>query len=272
MSIEAMTAVLHHSNASPAGKLVLLGIANHQSDGGAWPSLATLAKYANVTERRVRQLLRELEASGELKTNLQGAGNGHYKTNLYWVQVACPKECDGSTAHKLEGGNNLQRGGKYSARRGEAGFPRTVREPLVNQIPSTKEFFNRFWDLYPRRVGRQDALKAFTNLSQANRDEAILGAERMSKDRNLPEKRFIPYPATWLRREGWLDEPYPDRPRTQEELREEARKRDEQERARSKAMREQMLAEEKYEPPPDCVHGKPIHRCKICIRNLSEKE
>ena len=66
MSIEAMTLVLHHSKASGVAQMILMGIANHQGDGGAWPSIATLAKYGKVSERRVQQIIRELEASGEL--------------------------------------------------------------------------------------------------------------------------------------------------------------------------------------------------------------
>ena len=39
------------------------------------------------------------------------------------------------------------------------------------------------------------------------------GAVRLASDPNLPETQFIPYPSTWLNREGWNDEPYPDKVR-----------------------------------------------------------
>jgi len=271
VSIEAMAIVLHHSRATPAGKLVLLGIANHQSDSGAWPALATLAKYANVSERRVRQVLRELEETGELETRFQAAGDGQYKTNMYWVRVSCPPDCDGSTAHR-QGGNNLQSGGKFSASRGEARFPQTIREPLDNHISSKEldELFERFWESYPRKVARQEALRVFRQLSKSAAGYARVGAEKLADDPNLPEKRFIPHPATWLRREGWLDEPYPPRPKTEDELREEARLRNELEREESRRRRALERAEEKYEPPPKCEHGKSIMQCRICIKRLAE--
>lgn len=272
-----MAVVLHHSKASAAGKLVLLGIANHQSDGGAWPALATLAKYANVSERRVRQVLRELEEAGELETRLQWGGDGQYKTNLYWVRVACPANCDGTTAHRSQGGNNQhqggnnqQSGGKYSAIRGEASFPQTIKEPLENHIPSNSKHFEEFWEVYPRRVGRQDSMRAFNSLAPQERIRALAGAKRLAADPNLPEKQFVPHPATWLRREGWSDEPYPPRPRTQEELLEEARRKDRAGKDREKMAR----AHEKdwaYEPPPQCEHNKPIHKCRICTKRLAEE-
>jgi hypothetical protein len=100
MSIEAMSLVLHHSQATGAAKLLLLGIANHQGDSGAWPAVSTLSRYAGVTERRAQQLLRALEESGELIVKRQAGGSGQYKTNLYWVNVACPEDCDGSAMHR----------------------------------------------------------------------------------------------------------------------------------------------------------------------------
>lgn len=104
MSVEAMTVVLHHSRATATAKVVLLGIANHDGDGGAWPSLKTLAKYANVAERNVRVALRQLEALGEIRC-IHGAGGTHRtrnseRPNLYQVLVRCPADCDGGPQHR----------------------------------------------------------------------------------------------------------------------------------------------------------------------------
>lgn len=69
-----MSLVLNHSRAQGTDKVVLLGIANHDGDGGAWPSITTLARYANVSESAVIRSLRRLEATGELTTHLNGGG------------------------------------------------------------------------------------------------------------------------------------------------------------------------------------------------------
>jgi hypothetical protein len=98
-------------------KLVLLGIANHAGDGGAWPSVATLAKYANVEPRNVRRALKSLAVAGELKVYLQAGGlpgmADWSRPNRYDVTVQCPEECDRSTNHKLKavpGGASITRG------------------------------------------------------------------------------------------------------------------------------------------------------------------
>jgi hypothetical protein len=88
MSIEAMNLVLNHSKATGRAKLVLLGIANHFGDNGAWPSISTLARYANASERSVKRDIQELVDLGELTVEVNSAPmRGQYKTNLYWISV-----------------------------------------------------------------------------------------------------------------------------------------------------------------------------------------
>ena len=89
MAIEVMSLVLNHSKATGRAKLVLLGIANHQGDQGAWPSIATLARYANASERSVKRDIQLLVDLGELRVDVNGApSDSQYKPNLYWVTVS----------------------------------------------------------------------------------------------------------------------------------------------------------------------------------------
>jgi len=89
MSIEAVSLVLNNSRATGRAKLVLLGIANHLGDHGAWPSISTLARYANASERSVKRDIQELVELGELKVELQNAPTKtQYKTNLYWITIS----------------------------------------------------------------------------------------------------------------------------------------------------------------------------------------
>lgn len=80
MSVESVVLALNCPNVSPAERLVLIGIANHDGDGGAWPSLSTLARYACVTERSVQRTLRVLEGRG-LVTIQQNAGGTVFTRN-----------------------------------------------------------------------------------------------------------------------------------------------------------------------------------------------
>lgn len=104
MSVEAITTVLHHSRATGTTKVVLIGIANHAGDGGAWPSIASLAKYARVDERTVQRSIRKLEQLGEIRVHAQSGGTRNtqdrYRPNRYDILVSCPPDCDRSMAHK----------------------------------------------------------------------------------------------------------------------------------------------------------------------------
>ena len=82
MSIEIMSLVLNYSKAEGRAKLVLMGIANHQGDQGAWPSIATLARYANASERSIKRDIQTLVELGELIVEINGSPAGsQYKTN-----------------------------------------------------------------------------------------------------------------------------------------------------------------------------------------------
>lgn len=109
MSVEAMAIALHHSQAKGAARLVLLGIANHDGDGGAWPSLATLSKYTGGLDvRTVRRALRELEALGEIETRVNGGGTSEMRSdrrpNRYALLLNCPETCDRSKHHRPRNG------------------------------------------------------------------------------------------------------------------------------------------------------------------------
>lgn len=103
-----MAIALHHSKASGASLVVLLGIANHEGDGGSWPSVGTLAKYAKVTPRAVQKAIGHLEALGEIRRYVQAGGDHrvapHARPNRYDVTLRCPITCDRTTKHKtIEG-------------------------------------------------------------------------------------------------------------------------------------------------------------------------
>lgn len=105
MSIEAMAIALHHSRAKGAVKIVLIGIANHDGDGGAWPSIKTLSKYAGINPRNVKNALNELEKLGEVRRELNAGGTfttaDHMRPNLYHFLLACPPRCDRSKHHRM---------------------------------------------------------------------------------------------------------------------------------------------------------------------------
>jgi len=78
------------------------------------------------------------------------------------------------------------------------------------QKPSSNEF-DEFWLVYPRKVGKQEAEKAFAKaIKVAPASEIISGAQKYAKDPNRVPT-FTAHPSTWLNQGRWSDDPLPPR-------------------------------------------------------------
>jgi hypothetical protein len=68
--------------------------------------------------------------------------------------------------------------------------------------------FDSFWELYPKRVAKKDARKAWDKLKVT--DELFLLIEQDIKQRIdmglWDDYQYVPYPATYLNAERWDDE------------------------------------------------------------------
>lgn len=73
-----------------------------------------------------------------------------------------------------------------------------------------QERFDRFWTLYPKKVGKQAAWKTWSKLNPSEElTEKILSAVETQKGWKQWKKedgRFIPNPTTWLNQGRWDDE------------------------------------------------------------------
>jgi hypothetical protein len=210
MSIEIMNAVWRHSKADGRARLVLLAIADHQGEIGAWPSLATLAKMVNASERSVQRDIDYLQNIGELEVHYQQAPTRtHYKSNLYFVKLPGVTELP-------TGVTNTDRGVTNTATGVTAGGVQSLKEPLLEPLDNSlvSEMFSDFWNEYPRKSDKRAATKAFKSaLNRAKFEDILAGVIRYANDPNLPEQRYIKHPATWLNADAWENGPLPDDPR-----------------------------------------------------------
>lgn len=79
----------------------------------------------------------------------------------------------------------------------------------VTNTPPTDvaEAFDDFWAIYPRREGKGAAKKAWAKAVKSLPAAELLPVVRSYAVRVAgTEKRFIPFPATWLNQERWADE------------------------------------------------------------------
>lgn len=74
------------------------------------------------------------------------------------------------------------------------------------KIEDTPEF-NEFWAIYPRRVAKGAARRAWvTALKKVDVAELLEGARRYAADRHAKNPKYTKHPASWLNGECWEDE------------------------------------------------------------------
>ena len=85
---------------------------------------------------------------------------------------------------------------------------RSKRSLRKKEICADK-YFAQFWDIYPRKRGKEQAMKTWTNLKpSADLAKEIIAAIKKINEYDFSNrvKSKIPYPSTWLNAKGWLDE------------------------------------------------------------------
>lgn len=264
MSVEMISLVLNNSRAEGRAKLVLIGIANHHGDNGAWPSIATLARYANSSERSIKRDLQYLQEIGEITVEINGSDfGGQYKTNKYWIVLS-------GVTGQVSRGDRL----------GKSGVTDVAHKPLKETYINLYAHFEEFWNVYPRKVSKRAALKAFESaLARATHDEILAGAIRFAHDPNLPPAEFIPYPTTWLNGDRWGDGLLPERTKSKEELIAEIKVSEEAKTVKLKELQKKQALEDKLREeevkrnaPKLCVHERIIYNCFDCKLQNGQKE
>lgn len=91
-----------------------------------------------------------------------------------------------------------------------------------------RDYFEEFWDAYPRREGKARAKAAWEGVIERGHNPAslIIAAEHYADATSDRENKFILMPANWLTGEGWLDDDSPppmSAEETEAEMREVAR-------------------------------------------------
>lgn len=141
-----MSWVLNNSPVRGTDKIILLGLANHADADGhnAYPSVARLARYANVSDRAVQQSLRNLENGGHIYRHFNEGGSAQQRAdrrpNKYTVRMtngvkeSSPREDDGVKFDALRGEEQRTNGVKPTS-------PETSLEPSIE--PSLKNVLSQ---------------------------------------------------------------------------------------------------------------------------------
>ena len=186
-------------------------------------SLPSLASQTGLTTRQVRVSLDKLKMTGEVADKV----TNRYRliTIVKYDEYQSDGRQNGSqTADKTAGkrqADDRQMTGKCQTNDRQMtadidNIEYIEQVDIIEQVEhtpparETDEGFDFFWNAYPKKTAKQDALKAWKKLKP---DHELLGKilSGLSKwiasdDWKRDGGRFIPYPSTWLNGRRWEDE------------------------------------------------------------------
>lgn len=249
MSIRVMSAVWDGPVDEPGDLLILLAISNHADDDGmAHPSMQRIARLARMTERGARKAVRRLEEAGYLTAQVGAGPNGRNRyvvhpnpeqRELFRPEDAPKRRQPGTQSSALDPepmssarnsvppGTNEFRPDPEPMSSGDPGTQSSAKPSITSESKkeSVESEFARWYEHYPKKAGKGQALKAYrTARKKASAEDLLDGLQRYIDDLRGRKARgeFTPEwknPATWLNGECWLDEAPPSAGAPDQEVR-----------------------------------------------------
>jgi predicted transcriptional regulator len=144
----------------------------------------TLGRYA------INEAIRVLTDKGWLRTERTKKENGQFGPTSF--HILDPEAVDSVADDSSAGHSTMEQ-------------PTDIKN--TNYLEKTKdkekhlEGFDEFWKLYPKKVAKADALKAWNKATKTKTAERLLELTKAYAEGKLPEDKYIPYPASWLNKE-----------------------------------------------------------------------
>ena len=203
---------------------VLAAIASYaDQDGQCFPSLRRIGEDLGCCRSAVHKQVKILISHGYVARQRTRRPNGSDSSNHYQILYQTV-ETDSKKRQPHVDGCSPQVNGVFTPEVNGVFTPEvnpsnTLLNTPSNNIlpmplpkgksPSLANLFQHFWLLYPRKVGKGDAEKAFKAALKETPSDAILAGTRRYADqvrRDGTPPKYMKYPAGWLRAKHWLDE------------------------------------------------------------------
>ena len=195
-----MTALaMQQKGIKPATKIVLYWIADHHNSetDACFPSLATLSDECEMSKRAVQAHIDTLSYAGLIERVERKRGNGSRTSNGYRLNLT------------KQAWQNLPPPIAESARAPVQNLPAlNLGTNNLGNITSKNMFiFDDLWKIYPKKVGKGTARKAFAKaMTKATADQIEHSLSVFVRSWGSQDKKFMPHLATWLNGERWDDE------------------------------------------------------------------
>jgi hypothetical protein len=144
----------------------------------------TLGRYA------INEAIKILASKGWLKTERTKKDNGQFGPTSF--HILNPDANDSIADESSAGDSTMEQ-------------PTDIKN--TNYLEKTKDKekhlkdFDEFWNLYPKKVAKSDALRAWNKATKRKTADELLALTKAYAEGKLPDTTYIPYPASWLNKE-----------------------------------------------------------------------
>jgi hypothetical protein len=176
-----------------------------------------LALEGNEGRAAVRTCLKELREFGYLKTTIRKNDKGHFYTEQIIFDTPQSDEAviqPNSESWTPEDWNPVnEKSESWSPLEEplERNEKKEHKEQTKKKSPAIKiadELFEQFYQAFPKKKDRQDAYAAWLRAVKKTDPQILIeGARRYAEAREGKDHQYTKYPATWLNKGAWLDEP-----------------------------------------------------------------
>jgi len=223
MSIHVSEFVWKLAGLKPSEKLIMLKLADHADDNNwrCWPSLQRIEGDTGLSRSSVARILKKLDSDEWINRERGGIKRTtRYTLNKKKIRQSAPALVSHSDYPNPSSDSGSPTVTQRVVPSSDSGSPTVIPKPSIqpSKEPSIQtppppvaalDDFPEFWSSYPRKVGKQDALEAFTQQLKAGVLPSIEKLKTAIKRANASptwqkdEGQYIPYPKTWLNRHGW---------------------------------------------------------------------
>lgn len=205
--------VRYDQNLTPSEKLLYGEISSLTNKTGyCFAANAYFAELYGLTERTIRRMLADLQEYGYIR--IEDGNGGRLRRRIYAGVNPLSPAAPNPDKNVREPGQKCPGNPDKNVRRNNKYINQENNPPKAPQGAGAdiwdKEAWDRFWAIYPRKVDKAKAIRAWNKL-QADRKlmqimSAALKAQRASEEWRRDNGRAIPYPSTWLNNRRWEDE------------------------------------------------------------------
>lgn len=205
--------VRYDENLTPSEKLLYGEISSLTNKTGyCFAANAYFAELYGLTERTIRRMLADLQEYGYIR--IEDGNGGRLRRRIYAGVNPLSPAAPNPDKNVREPGHFCPGNPDKNVRRNNKYINQENNPPKAPQGAGAdiwdKEAWDRFWAIYPRKVDKAKAIRAWNKL-KADRKlmqimSAALKAQRASEEWRRDNGRAIPYPSTWLNNRRWEDE------------------------------------------------------------------